>query len=280
MRNGLSPIELEHCREAALKPGSLFEFSSRYLPADQFDETLALYAVIQLIRSIPIAPIDDSVKWAKLKWWSEELAGEPDAASHHPVLKALWSTGARAKLDNALLLRLVSDSIMSIDVAPLSDEDAMFERLASSGTTEIELELALTNSKLDVQCLGLFGAASELLGVLSGLSVAHGSGLDHIPLSVLAKHNLNVSQLGRHPDELAQIVTQLAENGLNWSKQGLTNLDMSSVKRAGKHLQLRWALQHRRLQKISKDANKSLRAGIHFGPADALFAWRFLRRLN
>jgi hypothetical protein len=49
---------------------------------------------------------------------------------------------------------------------------------------------------------------------------------------------------------------------------------------ASKHLQLRWAMEKRRLNAIRQDARGLLEAGINFGPVDAWFAWRFLRKLR
>lgn len=69
----VSPVEFDHCRELVLLPGSVFEFTSRFLPAAKLDSLLALYALRQAVSTIPDSSTDDSVKWAKLKWWSEEI---------------------------------------------------------------------------------------------------------------------------------------------------------------------------------------------------------------
>ena len=73
----VSTIELDHCRELAMQPGNVFEFTSRFLPAGKQQPLLALYALRQSVSSIPHSPVDDEVKWAKLKWWSEELVADP-----------------------------------------------------------------------------------------------------------------------------------------------------------------------------------------------------------
>jgi hypothetical protein len=46
------------------------------------------------------------------------------------------------------------------------------------------------------------------------------------------------------------------------------------------HLQLRWAMEHRRLESIGKNIPKFLEAGARFGPADAWYAWRTMRRFS
>ena len=100
----VTSVEFDHCRELAMPPGSLFEFTSRFLQNDQLELLLPLYALKQAICTIPYTSVDDTVKWAKLKWWSEELLADPDSPSRHPVLRAMWQSGARAQISNAVLL--------------------------------------------------------------------------------------------------------------------------------------------------------------------------------
>jgi phytoene/squalene synthetase len=275
-------VEFEHCRELALTPGSVFEFTSRFLQAGRLEPLLALYALRQAISSIPHGHVDDTVKWAKLKWWSEELVADPDASLRHPILRALWLSGARKRLDNALLLRLVSDAISQIDIAPDSDEGAMFERLAELGATEIQLELALDEAEIDAQSLGFLGAATGSFRLISSFAANHVTETAQLPLSVLAKHNVSATQLEQksHMTELIQIITQLAVHSMNWFTKGLADLKMSPESSACSHLQLRWAMEKRRLNAIKQDVPGFLEAGKRYGPADAWFAWRFLRKLT
>ncbi len=274
----VSPLELEHCKELAMLPGSLFEFTSRYIPADRQQQLVALYALTLSIGSIPIAPTDDSVKWAKLKWWSEELVAEPDSPSRHPVLRALWQSGARQQLDDGLLLRLVSDAVMQIDAVPDAHERAMFERLAAKGETGILLELSLDQAEIETQELNSLAAASGLFAMVSGFSASRQSNKLHLPLDLLARYQLTAAQLEKDPPgtDLAAVVSHLADSGIEWFSQGLSGLDASP----GMHLQLRWVMEARLLVRISKSAGANLHKGHRFGPSDAWFAWRYCRKLG
>jgi hypothetical protein len=103
-----------------------------------------------------------------------------------------------------------------------------------------------------------------------------------LPLSVLAKHNVSVPQLEQksHVTELAQIISQLAGSSLEWFTKGMSGLRMNPESSSCSHLQLRLAMEKRRLHAIKKDAPGFLEAGKLYGPADAWFAWRFLRKLK
>ena len=265
-----------------MSPGSLFEFTSRFLQAGQLKPLLALYALKQAICTIPQTSVDDAVKWAKLKWWSEELLADPDSPSRHPVLRALWISGARAQLNNTLLLGLISDVLTQIDAPPDSDENAMFDRFSVSGVTEIQMELALDNAEIEPHNLRFLAAASSLFRTISSFAPNQRTETERLPLNILAKYKVNATQLEQNlqPDEFPQIVAQLAGLGLGWFASGLSGLKISSEAGACTHLQLRWAMETRRLQVIRKDASGFIDTGKRYGPTDAWFAWRFLRRLK
>jgi len=277
-----SSIEFDHCRELALIPGSVFEFTSRFVPAGKLEPLLALYAVRQAVSTIPQSPVDDTVKWTKLKWWSEEIIAQPDAPSRHPVLRALWLSGARVQLDNSLLLRLIGDALSEVDIAPDADEIALFDRQAALGSTDILLELALDDAEIDSQSLESLSAATGLFRLISSLPAHRPSGVARLPLNLLAKYNVSSEQLEQesHTTELAQITEQLAESAQDWYSKGLSGLSNAPKVPALTHLQLRLAMENRRLNVIRQDAQGFLEAGKVFGPADAWFAWRFLRKLR
>jgi phytoene/squalene synthetase len=278
----VASVEFGYCRELVMVPGSLFEFTSRYVPADQLEALLALYALKQTISTIPYTAVDDSVKWAKLKWWSEEVIADPGSSSRHPVLRALWLSGARAKLGNASLLRLISDAIQQIDVVPESNEEAMFERFSELGSTDIELELALDAAEIDAQSLGFLGAATSLFHIVSSFSVNNEPEGSRLPLDILAKYNVSTAELEQkpYPQALKEIIAELAGTAMGWYSRGMSGLKLSPDTVGCEHLHLRWAMENRRLSDILKDSSGFLDAGKRFGPSDAWFAWRFLRQLK
>lgn len=274
--------DVDYCSELALLPGSVFEFTSRFLPPAEFEPLLSLYALKQAVGSIPQSHTDDSVKWAKLKWWSEELMAEAGSSSRHPVLRALWLSGARARLRDPLLLRLVSDALSQIDRVPDSDENVMFERLGELGGTEVQLELALDNAQIDPGSLKFLGAASSCFQLISSFSAGHLSETQRLPLSLLAKYNVSATDLeqGANTTELTHIVSQLTENALNWFAEGKSGLKLNAEPPAGKHLRLRWEMEKRCLESIRQDTPGFMATGKRFGPADAWFAWRFVRKIR
>jgi phytoene/squalene synthetase len=282
MNNPDSKLAFDHCRELVMAPGSLLEFTSRFLPADRQEPLLALYALMHAIGTIPESPLDEEVKFAKLKWWGEELMADPGASSRHPVLRALWFSKARPLLDNALLLRLVADSLHQIDVVPNSDEKAMFTRLAALGATELKLELALDGAEIESRALECLGAASRMFRIVASLAEHSPFAMAQIPLNMLAQHELSITELeeAESPEKLPTIVQQLAGYGVEWFAQGMASLDIVPESRAGVHLQLRLGMENRQLAKVVKNAGTNPGVTNRYGPADAWFAWRLLRKIQ
>lgn len=274
----VTPLELEHCKELAILPGSLFEFTSRYIPVTRQQQLTALYALTQSLALIPDAVTDDAVKWAKLKWWSEELAAEPSSPSRHPVLRALWQSGARQHLNNDLLQRLVSDAVAQLDIVPDANEQAMYERLAARRETGVLLELALDGAEINTLILNKLAAASAMFAMIADFFVDHQSKSLCLPLDLLAQYQLTANQLEQEPPqaELLEVISHLTDSGIEWFSQGLPGLDASP----GMHICLRWAMEARLLARFSKNVDSNLRRRYRFGPSDAWFAWRYCQKFR
>ncbi len=272
---------LDYCIETAMPPGSLFEFSSRFAPPRQVEALLPLYALQQALGSIPRSALDDEVKWAKLKWWGEELVSDPKSAARHPIVRALTSSGAREHIDAALLQRLVHDAAYQIEAPPPADEEALFERAAAYGGTGILLELALGGAGLGDERLRCLGAASSVYGLLIDALADPGLLSRYLPPDLLAasgyRAGVPAAQQGRPLKSAAEHACALARD---WYGRGLSGLDLGQASERCVHLQLRWALEQRHLSRPRRLPVSPARAGRLFGPSDAWFAWRFCRRLK
>jgi phytoene/squalene synthetase len=282
----MAGVEFDHCRELALRPGGVFEFTSRFIAPRSREALLGVYALKQAICTIPHAQVDDSVKWEKLKWWGEELLADPQSSSRHPVLRALQMSGARQKLQDKLLLQLVSDAVMQIDMPPFADEQSLFERFAALGSSEIELELALDEAGVGEVSRDLLGAASIMSGLILSFAPNQRSQTERLPLSLLAKFSIGSDDLGQADagGKLSGVVAELVSVAIQWFSKGLKTLEISAAENSGlqaaAHLQLRWAMEKRRLENIAGDVDGFLQTGTRFGPGDAWYAWRTMRKLS
>ena len=278
--SAISDSDMSYCRELAMPAGSVFELTSRFLPLADCDRLLGLYALQQTIGHIPHAATDDSVKWAKLQWWSKELAEDPEHPSRHPILGVLQATGARERLSVANLQGLVRNAVLAMDVIPDTDSESMLKRMGASGACGIQLELALYEASLPEENLQFLSASTQLYSLIHRLSVADAGVLDELPLDVLAELEVNLHSLKQEQEssEYIAIAQRLSERAVGWYKTGLSDLQTATVRAS--HLLVRLALESRHLQAISNRPQKYLGQKKGFGPADALFVWHRLRKLR
>jgi phytoene/squalene synthetase len=273
---------LDHCRELVLQPGGTFEFSSQFIPGDAMPQILAVYALKQAVASIPYTHVDDVVKWEKLKWWGQELLADSSLASRHPIIRALVESGAREKLDDVLLVRLVSSALEQVDAAPASDEHAMLERFTNTGLAESRLEYALDDLQSEPEGFGQLAAASTLFGVICSFLPGRQPQVERLPLNALAKHGVtqDVLAMKPFPAEVLRLFEDCVELALSWYAAGRKQARGKPVGVAETHLRLRWALESRCLTRVQKNTERFFRQGMRYGPGDAFFAWRYLRHLN
>lgn len=276
----VSSVEIEHCKELAMPPGSLFEVSSRFITREQAVRLLAMYALRQSISLIPLSTMDDTVKWAKLKWWSEELCADESAPERHPVLRALYHSGARQRLDNSLLLRLVSDAVLQIDAFPEADSDDLIERLAGFSETDILMESALSDVTISDTLLKPMSQATGIYWLLVLLLNDYPNKTQLLPLDWLAEFQVKPADLKKPPPvpELINMVARLASQGAETFRAGFNAEDGKYLSQAPKHLHLRWALEARGLARIAKNAQRHFSQKSAYGLSDVWFAWRFCRR--
>lgn len=276
----ISSVELEHCKELAMPPGCLFEVSSRFINSEQRDQLLAIYALNQSIASIPLIVADDTVKWTKLKWWSEELCAEATAPERHPVLRALQHSGARSYIDNAVLLQLVSDAVALIDAFPDADSQGLLEKLGRIGETDILLQAALGDVTIGEPLLQSMSIGTGVYWLVSLLLNDYVNHIQLLPLAWLAEFKVKPDELKVRPPATALIsmMKRLAQLGADSFTSGLANDEAGQLKQVPLHLRLSWSLQSRALKRVALHPHRYFNRKSAYGLSDVWFAWKYCRR--
>lgn len=263
-----------------MPPGGLFEVSSRFIDAQQRVRLLALYALKQSISLIPLSSTDDTVKWAKLKWWGEELCADLSAPERHPVLRALYHSGARQRLNDNLLLRLVTDAVAQIDTFPDAHSHELVERLASISETDILLELALSDATISDTLLKPMSEAMGIYWLVSLLLNDYPNKTQLLPLDWLAEFQVQTADLKSHPPapELLAMLERLAGQGTQAFQTGFDAIGEKQLTLIPEHLRLRWSLEARFLERVRKNTPRHFSQKSKYGFSDVWFAWRFCIR--
>lgn len=263
-----------------MPPGSLFEVSSRFLGNEMTAQLLAVYALRQSISSIPLSTADDTVKWAKLKWWSEELCADPAAPERHPVMRALQHSGARDRLSNSLLLPLVGDAVAQIDSFPDAGSQGLIERLTGTGEIDIMLEAALGEVTVDETLLKPMSQATGICALVNLLLSDYPNKIQLLPLDWLAEFQVSPENLKGQPPapELIDMLSRLASLGTKVYRTGFSASTVGQLSQIPKHLRLRWSLEARRLERVAQNAGRHFSLNSSYRLSDVWFAWRFCRK--
>jgi hypothetical protein len=219
------------------------------------------------------------------------LAADPASPARHPILRAMLDSGAREKLDNSLLQKLVSDAVMQMDVLPDADKTTLFERLAVQGESNIALELALEDLAFadlampdlegDSVSLNSCGLGAGLFNMISVIRDNYREKIHFLPLDMLAEQRVSASSLQQFPPSpaLLNIISQLAGFAVEAYDKGLAGLSASGSE-FPTYLNLRWAMELRCLKRIRKNPERFFVKGKNVGPTDAWFAWVYCRGAN
>ena len=104
----------EYCQNKAVKSGSSFYYSFRFLPPDRRRAIIALYAFCREVDDIADEVSDLNIARAKLGWWRAELANLFQGHPQHPVTKALSPATAAFSVDQARLNEIIDGMEMDL----------------------------------------------------------------------------------------------------------------------------------------------------------------------
>ena len=106
----------QYCEDKAKQSGSSFYASFRYLPQDQRDAMVALYAFCREVDDVVDEIHDDNVARTTLAWWRTELAAVYEGAPTHPVTQALKPHVEKFELPHGWLAEIIDGMQMDLDV--------------------------------------------------------------------------------------------------------------------------------------------------------------------
>lgn len=132
----------------------------------------------------------------KLNWWGEELAFASAQSARHPVTQILFADMRARAIAPNLWQQWVHSATTQLDCESSADFSTQLEQTQQFNTplAQIETELFFANNKRSVGAMRL-AACAQLLRQLTLLSQELQQGRLPLPLSLLARHQLNRDSL-------------------------------------------------------------------------------------
>ncbi len=105
----------QYCQDKAAKSGSSFYYSFLFLPPEQKQAIIALYAFCREVDDVVDECDDPSVARIKLEWWRSEINNLFENAPQHPVTQALTTSIDRYNLPKEHFLEIIDGMAMDLD---------------------------------------------------------------------------------------------------------------------------------------------------------------------
>ncbi|MDZ4262347.1 MAG: squalene/phytoene synthase family protein, partial [Pseudomonadota bacterium] len=108
----------EYCQDKAAKSGSSFYYSFMFLPPEQRQAIVALYAFCREVDDVVDECSDPNLAQTKLAWWRLEIDKLFTGTPSHPVTQALQSAIKRYNLPQEHFLEIIDG--MEMDLSQLT----------------------------------------------------------------------------------------------------------------------------------------------------------------
>lgn len=276
---------LEYCAELAYSPAGTFSISHRFARPEIQNKLLVLHAFLQSVGSIPFTASDPTVALAKVSWWRQELEGEAQGDSLHPLVGAMSNHGVLEDLQPADLDNLFLALAGLASGEPISTMAELAKIAGRFGGAAASMEAGLATKKPEGASLSSMGTAIyQAIRLLSPGATLCGQAW-WLPLELQARHGVTLEDLVSNR-KAGALRTALEDIG----RPVLANLRSAALKlqphdnrfaqNAGvHHLLITAALLEKRLKRAltqTPDASHSVQST----PVEVFTAWRQAIRLR
>jgi 15-cis-phytoene synthase len=250
-----------YCRQQAAQSGSSFYYSFLFLPIEQREAIIALYAFCRAVDDVVDNATDIQIATTTLKWWRDEIermfAHNPANPATHPICLALYQPALQYNLTLEELHAVIAGMEMDLHQHRYIDDDSL-----SVYCWRVASVVGLMSTKIfSHNALDLTSYATHMGQALQRINIIRDVGEDarrdrvYLPIDLLERHGLN-------PLQIIENIHQFTDNNtLTPFNTALKSALSEFSKGAKQHLTL--ALDA--LSPLSSSAIKTQRSGLIMG---------------
>lgn len=187
----------EYCQNKAASSGSSFYYSFLFLPKEKRKAITALYAFCREIDDITDDIKDPAIVNIKLEWWRNDVRKIFNDTPEHLVNRELQNTIKNFKLDEALLLDIITGMQMDVEHTHYDTfkklEEYCYHVAGVVGLLSIEI-FGYSNPKTQ-EYAKLLGNALQLTNIIRDIYEDATRERIYIPAEELDKFNISASQI-------------------------------------------------------------------------------------
>ncbi len=272
----------EYCQNKAAASGSSFYYSFLFLPTEQRQAILALYAFCREVDDVVDECSDRDVARRKLDWWREEIAACFDGKSKHPVTQALESSLLNYNLPAEYFQEIIDGMNMDLDQQRYESfsELALYCHRVAGVVGLLSAEIFGYQQRDTLKYAEALGTAFQLTNIIRDVREDAERGRIYLPLDELLEHRINPHDLlkGEAGDTLPALLSQQAERANDYYDRALGFLPEQDryTQRSGLIMA---AIYRTLLSEIQADGYQVMQHRIRLTPIRKLWiAWTTARR--
>ena len=196
--SGLHAVTPEqYCEDKAARSGSSFYYSFLFLPPEQRQAIIALYAFCREVDDVVDEAVEPEIARTKLNWWREEISRVFNGNPQHPVGKALYIPVNSFNLPAEHFLEIIDGMEMDLDYQsyPTFKELTLYCHRVASIVGIMSAEIFGYQDRRTLKYAHNLGMAFQLTNILRDIREDRQRGRVYIPLDELAKFRIDLNDL-------------------------------------------------------------------------------------
>jgi len=187
----------EYCQEKAAKSGSSFYYSFHFLPNNQRDAIISLYAFCREVDDIVDDIKDINIAKIKLAWWRDEIEKIYSGIASHPVAIALTEHKEHFNLPKEYFIEIIDGMEMDLeyDVYPSFKELSLYCYRVASVVGLLSIEIFGYENRQTQKYAHELGMALQLTNILRDVYEDAQRGRVYLPQDELEKFGVSNDDL-------------------------------------------------------------------------------------
>ncbi|VAW90104.1 Phytoene synthase [hydrothermal vent metagenome] len=271
----------QYCQEKAASSGSSFYYSFMFLPADQRQAIVALYAFCREVDDVVDECSDPGLARIKLQWWRDEVGKIFDGTPTQPVALALQQTVKEFNLPLEHFLEIIDGMEMDLNQVryPSFKELKLYCHRVASVVGLMAAEIFGYNDHKTLDYALNLGLAFQLTNILRDVREDAMRGRIYLPADELAQFEVSEQDIlaGRQTEAVTRLMEFQAKRAHDYYQKAFELLPETDRYKQRSGI-IMAAIYQATLTEIEKDNYNVLKYRIKLTPLRKLWlAWKTAR---
>ena len=271
----------QYCQNKAASSGSSFYYSFLFLPTEQRQAIIALYAFCREVDDVVDECTDEQIARTKLEWWRKEIHQLYEGEPNHPVCKALQPAIERYSLPVEHFIEIIDGMQMDLEynAYPTFKELSLYCHRVASIVGLMSIEIFGYQDRNTRKYAHDLGMAFQLTNILRDVREDAERGRIYLPLDELEKFSVTPEEILslKNTENMKKLFAFQAERAKEYYQRAFENLSDGD-----RYTQLSGvimsAIYETTLEEIERDGYQVMAHRIRLTPLRKLWiAWKKYR---